>query len=129
VARLRERTREELTAWRVSANTLRDAVLGVSELTSNAVLHAGGTATLHVTLAAGAVLVEVTDSSPSPPRSRLASEEDPLGGQGIPVVRALGSEWGYTFSGGVKTVWCQIPAGGATTVPIGGVEGHAATNE
>lgn len=119
VARLRERTREALSAWRVPANTLRDAVLAVSELASNAVLHAGGTATLLVSLTTGSVLVEVTDSNPSPPRSRPASDDDPLGGQGIPLVRALGSEWGYRFTDGVKTVWCQIPTGDTAVVPIG----------
>ncbi|MEU6480909.1 ATP-binding SpoIIE family protein phosphatase [Streptomyces sp. NPDC047017] len=95
---------------------LADEVLVVvSELVTNAVVHAG----THVELSCrlepdtGACVVEVSDHHPSrAPRdhARETSYEPAEYGRGLHLVAALAEEWGITYRTGAKTVWARLPA-------------------
>lgn len=83
----------------------RRALLVVSELVSNAVLHAGSDLELRLEVDEEVLRVEVEDRSPQLPRPR---PEAPVGGKGLVVVAAL-AEWGVRPAGAGKTVWARVP--------------------
>ncbi|MGW2827941.1 SpoIIE family protein phosphatase [Streptomyces sp. NPDC001286] len=92
-----------------------DALLVVSELVTNAVVHAG--TDVHVTCrleeTAGTLLVEVRDHHPSrPPRGTDAepSRGTHEYGRGLRLVAELAESWGVTYSRGAKTVWARLSA-------------------
>ncbi|MDN0201014.1 ATP-binding SpoIIE family protein phosphatase [Streptomyces sp. S.PNR 29] len=93
-----------------------EALLVVSELVTNAVVHAGTDVELTCRLQeTGAFLVEVSDHHPS--RAPRGSEADtpydiPEYGRGLRLVAALSEAWGITYRTGTKTVWALLPAAG-----------------
>ncbi|MET7679866.1 ATP-binding SpoIIE family protein phosphatase [Streptomyces sp. NPDC005423] len=93
-----------------------DALVVVSELVTNAVVHAGTDVELACTLAeeTGALLVEVCDHHPS--RSPREPGVEPAHGttefgRGLRLVSTLADTWGITYRTGAKTVWARLPAG------------------
>jgi serine phosphatase RsbU (regulator of sigma subunit)/anti-sigma regulatory factor (Ser/Thr protein kinase) len=95
-----------------------DAVVAVSELVTNAVVHAGTDVALSCRLEGdtGALVVEVLDHHPSrAPRDSEAeaSYETPEYGRGLRLVARLAESWGVTYRTGAKTVWARLPAEGA----------------
>lgn len=103
---------ETLTAWNVRADEVEAAQLVVSELVTNAVLHAAGSPTisLDLHLTDGAVRVLVSDGSLGEPDRRL--RPDPRAGEtgrGIWLVDAFAECWGTETHGrDGKTVWCEL---------------------
>jgi anti-sigma regulatory factor (Ser/Thr protein kinase) len=95
-----------VVAWDVVAD---DVVLLVGELAANAVCHAGSDFEVSVEQVGGAVLVEVTDASPIPPRMASLLTHA-VGGRGLLIVDRLARAWGFrpTAEGG-KTVWAELP--------------------
>ncbi|MEU1002925.1 SpoIIE family protein phosphatase [Streptomyces tibetensis] len=99
-----------------------DATLVVSELVTNAVVHAGTDVQMEFRLEGGAggapdtaVVVEVSDHHPSrAPRGGEPETPDdtPECGRGLRLVAALSEAWGVTYRTGRKTVWARLPAGG-----------------
>ncbi|MEV5434731.1 SpoIIE family protein phosphatase [Streptomyces sp. NPDC052682] len=95
-----------------------DALLVVSELVTNAVVHAGTAVELTCRLEAstGALVVEVHDQHPSrAPRGGepgTPSEPPPEYGRGLRLVATLSEAWGITYRTGSKTVWARLPATG-----------------
>ncbi|MFF3498047.1 SpoIIE family protein phosphatase [Streptomyces sp. NPDC003247] len=94
------------------------AVLVVSELVTNAVVHAGTDVDLVCRLETEpescAVVVEVTDHHPSrAPRDGTAESapETPEYGRGLRLVAALADAWGVTYRRGTKTVWARLLPG------------------
>jgi anti-sigma regulatory factor (Ser/Thr protein kinase) len=83
--------------------TLRDVLLAVSELVTNAVLHAPGPCTLEVTLDEGHVCIGVTDTSSVAPRLKRPGYEG-SGGLGLHMLRALAGEVETRPCGSGKTV-------------------------
>ena len=85
---------------------LGDLRLVVSELVTNAVVHAGG-GTLRVTQTTDAVLVEVDDHSSA---RACAKPADParVGGQGLRIVTAVSRRWGSRATSQGKTVWAEL---------------------
>lgn len=83
-------------------------LLLVSEVVTNAVLHARGAIRLVVEDHDEVVRVEVFDSSPLPPRMhhfRLASAT----GRGLRLLDQLSQTWGVdTVSGDGKVVWFEV---------------------
>ncbi|KKZ72592.1 hypothetical protein VO63_17550 [Streptomyces showdoensis] len=71
-----------------------DLVLIVSELVTNAVLHADGPFALTLSLEAGRAGIAVSDGSPglSGRRSRVGARRIGSGGRGLNIVRALGAD-------------------------------------
>jgi anti-sigma regulatory factor (Ser/Thr protein kinase) len=103
---------ETLTAWNVRADEVEAAQLVVSELVTNAVLHAAGSPTisLDLHLTDGAVRVLVSDGGLGEPDRRL--RPDPRRGEtgrGVWLVDAFAECWGTERHGGEgKTVWCEL---------------------
>jgi serine phosphatase RsbU (regulator of sigma subunit)/anti-sigma regulatory factor (Ser/Thr protein kinase) len=105
-----------------------DGVVVISELVTNAVVHAGTDVELHCRLEArtGALVIEVLDHHPS----RAPHDGDPELSYGIPeygrglrLVAALAESWGVTYRTGAKTVWAQLPAGGKEA--LDGIQAYA----
>ncbi|BDD72114.1 SpoIIE family protein phosphatase [Streptomyces violaceoruber] len=93
-----------------------DALVVVSELVTNAVVHAGTDVEVGFQVeGTGALVVEATDQHPSrAPRS--ADPETPHDsaeyGRGLRLVAALAEAWGITYRPGTKTVWARLSAPG-----------------
>lgn len=98
-----------LSAWDVNAETVDDTVLIVSELVTNAVIHAPAEPPLglELSVADGVLRVALTDSSPAPPRQRRPSGQDE-GGRGIGILDSLASRWGVNPRRGGKALWFEI---------------------
>ncbi|NEA52304.1 ATP-binding protein, partial [Streptomyces sp. SID10815] len=112
--------RATLAEWRgrglaVPDRLADDVMVVVSELVTNAVVHAGTDVELVCRLEpeTGACVVEVSDQHPSrAPRDHRAPTpyEPPEYGRGLRLVAALAEAWGITYRPGVKTVWARLPA-------------------
>lgn len=90
---------------------LDDALLLISELVTNAVLHGGPPIMLSVECDGDALHVRVRDGSPALPEPRNA-EPDADGGRGMTLVELLTDTWGVvpvadTYGAG-KEVWFEL---------------------
>lgn len=110
VARGREFAREALKDWGWDGHdTFEDALLLVSELVTNANLHADGCHEL--LLAAGDVFrVEVYDGVTKLPEPLPAARRGIPGGHGLHLVRRLSDGWGCDAHDHGKVVWAEIDA-------------------
>jgi anti-sigma regulatory factor (Ser/Thr protein kinase) len=110
---------ETLSAWDVQCDGVEAAKLVVSELVTNAVLHAPESATISVglRLTDDVVRVRVTDGVLDEPERRAPL--DPWTaetGRGLWLVHAFTEQWGTETHGrDGKTVWCELRAGAPTT--------------
>jgi anti-sigma regulatory factor (Ser/Thr protein kinase) len=107
VGRVRGWVRTSLRAWDVDDDTVGDAVLCVSELVTNAVMHTRSGCEVRLLAEPGLLTVAVRDHGrPGPP---LGGElpEDPLRvhGRGLQVVGALSTRWGSGRDASGTTVW------------------------
>ena len=91
----------------VTADLLRDAELAVSELVTNAVLHAGSDISVRVTAGAAVVQLEVTDESRALPLRPHPSAEATTG-RGLTLVEGLAASWGVDLTQHGKVVWCRL---------------------
>lgn len=82
----------------------------VSELATNAIVHARTPLLLTLCRQGGRVRVEVMDDDPTPPRVNL--QPDPLrpGGRGMCLVNALAADWGVNVNDHGKIVWFEVAA-------------------
>lgn len=119
------------------------AIVLISELITNAVVHTCRPAVLRLLLGSGpgsgagpgaaavsvadaigtavgaavrTVRIEVADASASPPRRRRADGDD-TNGRGLELVEVLADRWGWQPEGRGKRVWCEVDrtAPGAVT--------------
>jgi anti-sigma regulatory factor (Ser/Thr protein kinase) len=106
VAGAREFTRSCLSSARAPEETIDRAVLLVSELVTNSVVHAACEVRLRVT-PGSPVRVEVHDGSQERPRVR---DRGPLeaGGLGLVVVESVASRWGIEPQSTGKVVWFEL---------------------
>ena len=84
-----------------------DVALVVTELATNAVVHARSAFTVTIGSSGGAVRVEVSDGSRTPPSMRTP----PLrarGGRGLFLIDRVASTWGVVHTGDGKIVWAQL---------------------
>jgi anti-sigma regulatory factor (Ser/Thr protein kinase) len=114
VAVARHRLTADLIAAGIFDAAVGDAALVVSELLSNAILHARPLpgARLQVTwvLDGGSIEVTVSDGgSPTRPRLGHASVTN-LGGRGLGIVEHLSHTWGVRADDLGLTVWAVLPA-------------------
>lgn len=93
--------------------------LVVSELASNAVLHAGTPFTVRVRRGHDVVRVEVADRSAARPAPRPL-DPTAVSGRGLAIVESLASAWGVQPSGAGKCVWAELPlhVGAAPVDPV-----------
>lgn len=90
------------------ANATDTVLLLVSELATNAVLHAYGPDVRIRVLDLGPRLrVEVYDGSPALPAQRRAAKGD-QNGRGLALVEALATTWGTDLTARGKTVWFEV---------------------
>jgi PAS domain S-box-containing protein len=86
---------------------LDPSLLLVSEVVTNALLHAGTTIDLAATLDDSGLRVEVGDGSPHlPSRRRYGTAAGT--GRGLQMLETLVDDWGVTLHGRGKTVWFHV---------------------
>ncbi|MEU8773267.1 ATP-binding protein [Streptomyces sp. NPDC048606] len=111
VTRCRDFTRGALADWRwpSDAEETEDVLLLVSELVTNACLHADGPRELVLRHAPGLLRLEVRDDGPEPPRRRPAGERGRPGGHGLVLLDRLTVGWGVEAADpSGKTVWAAV---------------------
>lgn len=88
---------------------IQDSVnLMVSELATNALVHASSGFTVAIDRSDAAVTVSVTDRGDGTPAMQSPSSSEPHG-RGLRIVEALSDDWGITSSTDTgKTVWFRI---------------------
>jgi anti-sigma regulatory factor (Ser/Thr protein kinase) len=102
----REQLRPHISGW--GDDDRRDCVLVLlSELVTNAVLHARSEITVHLDLTDDRLRVQVDDSSRTPPVRRPTRDDVP-GGRGLQLLDVMSEQWGVLTSGAGKTVWFEI---------------------
>lgn len=89
-----------------------DAATLVSELATNAVLHAKTAFTVEIDLDGGAVRIGVLDHSVSVPRVRDYGT-DATTGRGMRLVSSIATRWGVVPAQGGKVVWFELPTQGS----------------
>lgn len=112
----RDTVRDRLRTWQVDGDTCSDAVLLVSELTTNAVLHAGGGHVLCGLMLTGderRLRIELHDEGSTPvrrPEHRAGPGDER--GRGLFLVRQLAARWGSARSTRVEgnVVWAELAA-------------------
>ncbi|MDI2129098.1 ATP-binding protein [Yinghuangia seranimata] len=112
----RVRVREQAAAWGIPPTVRETAVLLVSELVTNAYLHAwtfAGAITVRCELGGCRLRLEVADGGDGLPEVRSAGEAD-VSGRGLNLVVLLADAWGVLVRPGVpgKTVWLECALGG-----------------
>lgn len=107
VSQARRFLRDVLEEWEVAGFDLA-APQVLTELVTNAALHARSAYTVHFRVEPDGLLVEVTDSSPALPQARHYGTGATTG-RGIALVEALSAAWGVQSSPTGKTVWCRVP--------------------
>lgn len=95
-----------LRTWKCDA-LIDIAVLLVSELVSNAILHAGTSVRVVIKLADGRMRVEVRDGSARGPATKHYSSMATTG-RGLVLVEELADDWGVDASRAGKTVWFEL---------------------
>jgi PAS domain S-box-containing protein len=95
------------------------AVLVVSELVTNALLHAGTEIGLAASLQDGGLHVEVSDGSPHLPSRRNYGPTSGTG-RGLLMLESMADDWGVTPLPQGKIVWFDLATDGTTAVPVAG---------
>ncbi|HEX2774872.1 MAG TPA: SpoIIE family protein phosphatase [Micromonosporaceae bacterium] len=103
-----------LAEWQVPEPVVGAAVLCTSELTTNALLHAGTPARVEIDLSAERLLVSVADSGTRGTVTRAHTDALSSRGRGIGLIEELSDAWGTDPSVRGSTVWFEmlIPAAG-----------------
>ncbi|WP_371590702.1 ATP-binding protein [Streptomyces sp. NBC_00470] len=112
----RDTVRERLRSWGVPGDTCCDAVLLISELTTNALLHTDSDHVLcglRLTGDERSLRIELHDDCPTPvqpPEHRAGPGEE--GGRGLFLVQQLANRWGSARSTRAegKVVWAELTA-------------------
>ncbi len=95
---------------------LDDALLVVSEVVTNALIHAGSPIRVRGRLQADVIRVQVSDASPhSPARRDYASTSGT--GRGLALMTEIVNDWGVAKDEIGKTVWFELGGGALTELP------------
>ena len=99
-----------LEPWR-GEQLAADTALVVTELATNAVVHAGSAFSVSLALSGGAIRISVGDTRPvAPPGTDQELAAAP--GHGLGVVAAMATRWGVETMPGGKAVWAELPLPG-----------------
>jgi anti-sigma regulatory factor (Ser/Thr protein kinase) len=96
-----------LRRWSGDESAVEAAQLLVSEVVTNAVVHADSEVRLVVIARDQRFRVEVTDRNTDPARLRLAGP-DATGGRGLAIVEQIAWSWGSDRRSDGKVVWFEI---------------------
>jgi two-component sensor histidine kinase len=99
-----------LEPWR-GEQLAADIALVVTELATNAVLHAGSAFCVSLALSGGAIRISVSDTLPLGANGvdqHLAA----VSGHGLGVVAAISTRWGVESVPSGKAVWAELPLPG-----------------
>jgi two-component sensor histidine kinase len=104
--------RQALLAWvgslRPAAHLADDVALIVSELVTNAIVHARSAPVVHGTYEHGCLRLEVHDGAVAPPT--MATHGRDVGGYGLRIVDRLAQSWGWVPTDDGKRVWAELRA-------------------
>ncbi len=105
----------DVLGHRQDADLLSTAELAVSELVTNALLHAGTAVRIRLLEPDDeSVVIEVHDYSRTAPLRTLGGPES-MTGRGIALVDMMTHRWGVEPTEGGKYVWCEILVDGAAS--------------
>jgi GAF domain-containing protein/anti-sigma regulatory factor (Ser/Thr protein kinase) len=112
-SRVRHWMTGQLTEWQVPESIIGAAVLCTSELTTNALLHAGTAARVEIDLSPERLLVSVADSGTRGTVTRAQTDTLSSRGRGLGLIEELSDTWGTDPTVRGSTVWFEmlIPAG------------------
>jgi anti-sigma regulatory factor (Ser/Thr protein kinase) len=96
----------------------------VSELATNAIVHAGTGFILTVAYDESSIRVSVTDRNPLARAVLRRFSAETTTGRGLRLVDTLGRSWGVDQTKSVKTVWCDLQRGAMV-----GVDADTMTDE
>jgi anti-sigma regulatory factor (Ser/Thr protein kinase)/anti-anti-sigma regulatory factor len=97
--------------WGVAGDRAAAAATVMSELVTNAVVHAGSNIRVGLELAGAFLIVTVRDQSPVPP-SRRPARPGRESGRGLAIVAELSRSWGsLPVADDGKIVWAWLPSG------------------
>ena len=100
-------TRRLFAAHFANHPRLDDLLLCLSEVVTNAVLHAKPPIQVLGNVVGSKVRVEVSDGSKAAPLRRQPAHTSPTG-RGLNLLDMLASAWGVEVTGSGKTVWFEI---------------------
>lgn len=106
VGHARRELRATLTGWGIEPDFAETVALCMTELVTNAVIHAASGCQVQVTNDAGTITVEVQNPGPGPELTR-SDARDPLQvhGRGLQLVDALTSRWGSSRDSSGFNAW------------------------
>lgn len=109
VGTARHRVHSHLVYLGCGAETCETALLLVSELFTNALVHTAST-TIGCTVRSHGphVRIEVHDQGCGAPLSPDLTTSDAVGGRGLLIVENLSAEWGVAAGIHGQTVWCDL---------------------
>ncbi|MET8309974.1 SpoIIE family protein phosphatase [Micromonospora sp. NPDC005173] len=107
-SRVRHWMTGQLAEWQVPESVIGAAVLCTSELTTNALLHAGTAARVAVDLSPERLLVSVADSGTRGTVTRTRTDTLSSRGRGLGLIEELSDAWGTDPTVRGSTVWFEI---------------------
>lgn len=107
VAHVRHFASRTLTAWGIDGATIDNALLCLSELVTNAVIHTDAGCELRIVLDEDVLTTTVRDSGSNVVIDPSHVSQDPLAvhGRGLQLVDAFSSRWGSQLDAGGMAVW------------------------
>jgi serine phosphatase RsbU (regulator of sigma subunit)/anti-sigma regulatory factor (Ser/Thr protein kinase) len=118
-SRVRQWMAARLREWAVPEPVIGAAILCTSELTTNALLHAGTPAHVHVDLSAERLLVSVADTGTRGSVTRARTDTLSSRGRGLGLIEELSDTWGTDPTVRGATVWFEMLMPGPATGMIG----------
>lgn len=105
------RARHALGAWLdgvdCTSNIRENLLVVISELVTNAVVHARSRSEVLASFDDGRLRLEVHDREHAPPIERGPGDGNPPGGLGLRLVRTLTDSWGWEPTPNGKLVWTE----------------------
>ena len=115
-SRVRQWMSTRLREWAVPEPVIGAAILCTSELTTNALLHAGTPAQVHVDLNAERLLVSVADTGTRGTVIRAHTDTLSSRGRGLGLIEDLSDSWGTDPTVRGTTVWFEMLLPGPRSV-------------
>jgi serine phosphatase RsbU (regulator of sigma subunit)/anti-sigma regulatory factor (Ser/Thr protein kinase) len=107
-SRVRQWMTARLREWTVPEPVIGAAILCTSELTTNALLHAGTPAQVHIDLSAERLLVSVADTGTRGSVTRARTDTLSSRGRGLGLIEELSDTWGTDPTVRGATVWFEM---------------------